>query len=215
MRWNRQQQHPSKTSILMSKKEITSEDDLKQQLSKYLEKRKEVNADQVAQATKGKIVGGTRGNPVLEYVSAAPVREQIIEQAPNVFDYDELSKYGFSHLVTPIMKLNGGRRAVYDMMGLDPPPLIGPPPKKNAPELKIDRTGEEDKARYSGLKMGQVLDDSTMAEALDRANQRAKEGKELRPRLMEELYVRPFAGRWVRFCEDGCLEKTDSFGSAC
>jgi hypothetical protein len=178
----------------MAKNEVISDDDLKQQLSKYLEKRKEVNADQAAQAIKGKVVGGTRGNPFLEYVSAAPVKEQIIEQAPNVFDYDELSKYGFSHLVMPIMKLNGGRRAVYDLMDMDPPPLVGPPPKKNAPELKIDRTGEEDKARYSGLKMGQVLDDSTMAEALDRANKKAKEGKDLRPKLMEELYVRPFAG---------------------
>jgi hypothetical protein len=178
----------------MAKKDITSDDDLKEQLTKYLEKRKEVNADQIAQDIKGTIVGGTRGNPVLEYVSAAPVKELLIEQAPNVFDYDELSKYGFSHLVTPIMKLNGGRRAVYDLMEMDPPPLTGPPPKKSAPELKIDRTGEEDKARYSGLKMGQVLDDSTMAGALEMANKRVKEGKELRPRLMEEFYVRPFAG---------------------
>jgi hypothetical protein len=93
------------------------------------------------------------------------------------------------------MDMKGGRRAVYDLMGLDPPVLVGPKPKKSAPELKIDRTGAEDKARYSGLKMGQVLDDSAMAEALERANKRAKEGKELRPKLMEEQYVRPFADK--------------------
>lgn len=179
----------------MAKKEITSDDDLKGELSQYLQKRKELNADQAAEATKGKIIGGTRGNKVLEYVSGAPVKEQVIERAPNVFDYDELAKYGYSHLVTPIMQMKGGRRAVYDLMGMDPPPLIGPPPKRSAPELKFDRTGEEDKARYSGLKMGQVLDDSAMAEALQRANQKAKEGKQLRPKLMEEEYERPFSGK--------------------
>ena len=182
----------SSTALSLALKDI-SDEDLKQQLTEYLQKRKEANADAAAQQAKGKVVGGTRGNPVLEYVSAAPVKEQIIEQAPNAFDYEELSKYGYSHLVTPIMDLKGGRRAVYDLMGMDPPPLIGPKPKKSAPELKIDRTGEEDKARYSGLKMGQVLDDSSMAEALERANKKAKEGQELRPKLMEEEYVRPFA----------------------
>jgi hypothetical protein len=178
----------------MAKKEITSDNDLKQQLAEYLQKRKEARADEAAQAVKGKVVGGTRGNPVLEYISGAPVKEQVIEQAPNVFDYDELTKYGYSHLVTPIMKLKGGRRAVYDLMGMDPPPLLGPPPKKSAPELKFDRTGAEDKARYSGLKMGQVLDDAAMAEALERANRKTKEGQELRPKLMEEQFERPFSG---------------------
>ncbi|KAG7342013.1 hypothetical protein IV203_007105 [Nitzschia inconspicua] len=181
------------TVLLMARKEIKSDEDLKQELLEYLQTRKEANADQAAQEAKGKVVGGTRGNPFLEYVSAAPVKEQIIEQAPNVFDYDELTKYGFSHVVTPIMKLKGGRRAVYDLMGMDPPPLLGPPPKKSAPELKIDRTGAEDKARYSGLKMGQILNDVAMAEALEKANKKAKEGKQLRPKLMEEEYVRPFS----------------------
>ena len=92
------------------------------------------------------------------------------------------------------MDLRGGRRAVYDLMGMEPPPLLGPPPKKKVPKLKIDRTGENDKARYTGLKMGQILDDDVMGEALARANKKSKEGKELRPVLMEEEYVQPFAG---------------------
>lgn len=142
---------------------------------------------------KGKVVGGTKGNKVLEYISGAPVKEQVLDRVPNVFDYDELTKYGFSGLVTPIMQL-GGRRAVYELMDMAPPALAGPPPKKSAPKLVIDRTGKEDKARYSGLKMGQVLDDDLMAEALMKANQKAKEGKTLRPKLMEEEFEKPFAG---------------------
>lgn len=93
----------------------------------------------------------------------------------------------------------GGRRAVYDLMGMPTPALVGPPPKKTAPKLVIDREGKEDKARYSGLKMGQIIDDNVMGEALARANKKAKEGKELRPKLMEEVYEQPFAGTsiWI------------------
>lgn len=180
---------------LNAAKKSISEEELKQQLTEYLAKRKEANADEAAKEIKGKVVGGTRGNAVLEFVSGAPVKEQVIDRAPDVFDYDELSRYGYSNLVAPIMDLVGGRRAVYDLMDMETPPLLGPPPKKKVPKLKIDRTGEEDQARYTGLKMGQVLDDDVMAEALARANKKAKEGKELRPTLMEENYVQPFAGK--------------------
>ena len=171
-----------------------TEAELKEQLTEYLAKRKEANADEAAKEIKGKVVGGTRGNAVLEYISGAPAKEQVIERTPNVFDYDELSRYGYSNLVEPIMDMVGGRRAVYELMDMEPPPLVGPPKRKKVPKLKIDRTGEDDKARYTGLKMGQVLDDDVMGEALARANKRAKEGKELRKSLMEENYVQPFAG---------------------
>lgn len=176
-------------------KGLMAEEELKQKLIEYLAKRKEANADEAAMKIKGKVVGGTRGNAVLEFVSGAPVKEQVIERAPDVFDYDELSRYGYSNLVAPIMDLVGGRRAVYDLMDMEPPPLLGPPPKKKVPKLKIDRTGENDKARYTGLKMGQALDDDVMGEALARANKRAKEGKDLRPVLMEEKFVQPFADK--------------------
>mmetsp|Transcript_1149 Transcript_1149/g.2309 ORF Transcript_1149/g.2309 Transcript_1149/m.2309 type:complete len:409 (-) Transcript_1149:983-2209(-) len=172
-----------------------SEQELKERLTEYLAKRKEANADEAAQEIKGKVVGGTRNNVVLEYISGAPVKEKMIDRAPNVFDYDELSRYGYSNLVEPIMDMVGGRRAVYELMDMEPPPLVGPPKRKKVPKLKIDRTGEDDKARYTGLKMGQVLDDDMMAEALARANEKAKEGKELRPALMEESYVQPFADK--------------------
>lgn len=43
----------------------------------------------------GKVIGGTKGNAILDFVSGAPVKAYVKEDAPNVFDYDELSKYGF------------------------------------------------------------------------------------------------------------------------
>lgn len=42
------------------------------------------------------MIGGTKGNKVLDYISGAPVKEQVIERIPDVFDYDQLSKYGYS-----------------------------------------------------------------------------------------------------------------------
>ena len=66
--------------------------------------------------------------------------------------------------------------------------------KKSAPKLVIDRTGETDKARYSGLKVSQVLDDEAMGKALEEAAKKVKEGKSLRKRLVEEDYVLPYAG---------------------
>ncbi len=89
----------------------------------------------------------------------------------------------------------GGRRAVYELMGMEAPP---PAPIKKViqvPKLVIDRTGEDDKARYSGLKMGQVLDDEAMAEALARANEKAKRGESLRPKLKEEEFELPYADK--------------------
>ena len=88
----------------------------------------------------------------------------------------------------------GGRTFVYDLMGMDPPPVVLRPKPKSAPKLEIDRTGANDPARYSGLKMGQVLDDNAMAEALQQAQEKSKKGEALRPKLQEEEFEKPFAG---------------------
>ena len=106
----------------------------------------------------GKVVGGTKGNFILEYVSGAPNKESRVENPPNAFDYDELAKYGYGNLATPIMKA-GGRFAMYELLGLDAPAVKSKPKQLSAPDLVIDRTGESDPGRYSGLKLGQVLDD--------------------------------------------------------
>jgi hypothetical protein len=142
----------------------------------------------------GKVIGGTRGNIVLDFVSGSPNKQRVQEEAPDVFDYDELTKYGYSYLVTPIMK-NGGRRAMYQLMNLPEPATPERlTKKKSAPKLVIDRTGETDKARYTGLKMSAAMDDDAMGKALEEAARKVKQGESLRKKLVEEDYVLPYAG---------------------
>jgi hypothetical protein len=90
----------------------------------------------------------------------------------------------------------GGRGAVYDLMGMEAPIIVFKPRSMSAPKLVFDRTGEDDRARYSGLKMGQVLDDTVMAEALRVAQEKSKKGESMRTQLVEESYVAPFAGTY-------------------
>lgn len=170
-----------------------SEAELKVELSEYLKKRDEAGADDAAKEEVGKVIGGTRGNVVLDFVSGAPNKMRINDEIPDIFDYDELIKYGYTHLVTPIMK-NGGRRAMYRLMELPEPATPERlTKKKTAPKLVIDRTGETDDARYSGLKMTQVTDDEAMGLALEEAARKVREGESLRKRLVEEDYVIPYA----------------------
>ena len=143
----------------------------------------------------GTVIGGTRGNLVLDYVSGSPNKPRTVEEASSIFDYDELIKYGYSHLTTPIMQY-GGRRAMYTLMGLAEPAMPKRAKKKSAPKLVIDRTGENDRARYSGLKLTQ-LDDEIMGQVLQETTKKVKEGKELRVKLEEENYVMPFAGECI------------------
>lgn len=184
---------PSSITTALHAATNLDETDLKAELSGYLKKRKELNADDAAKAEVGKVIGGTRGNAVLDYVSGSPNKMRIQDEAPEIFDYDELTKYGYGHLVVPIME-NGGRRPLYQLMDLPEPAtpknlLV----KKSAPKLVIDRTGETDDARYTGLKMSALMDDDAMGKALEEAAKKVKEGKSLRKRLVEEDYVVPYA----------------------
>jgi hypothetical protein len=70
--------------------------DLKAELTAYLEERKKQGADEAAKAEIGKVVGGTKGNKVLDFVSGSPNKPFVVEEASNVFDYDELTKYGYA-----------------------------------------------------------------------------------------------------------------------
>eukprot|EP00977_Amphora_coffeiformis_P011366 scaffold2744_cov160-Amphora_coffeaeformis.AAC.3 len=171
-------------------------DYLKSQLQEYLAKRKELGGDDLAQAEIGKVVGGTKGNAVLEYISGAPNKPTRIQAAPNALDYDQLTKFGYGHLATPIMKA-GGRLAMYELLGLELPDTSASlqPLVVTAPKLVIDREGKTDKARYSGLKLGQILDDDLQAQVLEQAQEKAARGEDLRPKLEEEMYEQPFADK--------------------
>ena len=89
---------------------------------------------------------------------------------------------------------------MYALMDLPEPPPIATrsSTKKSVPKLIIDRTGETDDARYTGLKISSILlDEDAMGKALEEAARKVKEGKSLRKRLVEEDYVMPYAGECV------------------
>jgi hypothetical protein len=100
---------------------------LKADLAEYMEKRR-MDREQQSMADSIRsdsdesvqIIGGTKGNKVLGYVGWSPVKEQVIRKTSNVFDYDELTKYGYSRLITPIMQA-GGRAAMYRLFQLPVP----------------------------------------------------------------------------------------------
>jgi hypothetical protein len=71
----------------------SDEIDLKSELTKYLQLRKERVDEDISEEPI--IIGGTRGNVILDYVSGSPNKETIITEKPNIFDYSELEKYGF------------------------------------------------------------------------------------------------------------------------
>ena len=187
------QASPFATTALHAAKSL-DEVELKVQLSDYLKKRDEVGADDAAKAVVGTVIGGTRGNAVLEYVSGSPNKQRVQEEAPEIFDYDELTKYGYGNLVVPIMD-NGGRRAMYQLMDLPEPAVKKVKKKTFSAKLVIDRTGETDEARYTGLKMSAAMDDDAMGKALEEANRKVREGESLRKRLVEEDYELPYAGK--------------------
>ena len=183
------------TSSALYMAESVTEEDLKRELTRYLKIRDDSDADEAARKELGKIVGGTKGNAVLEFISGAPNKEFVLDELPDVFDYSELGKYGFSNLVTPIMDA-GGRLAMYELMDMPVPATKDRIKKvKKVPKLVIDRTGETDENRYSGLKVTQVIDDDEMGRKLAEALQKTKEGKDLKSKLIEEEYVLPFADK--------------------
>ncbi|GKY91282.1 hypothetical protein MPSEU_000100700 [Mayamaea pseudoterrestris] len=171
---------------------------LKAELEKYLEVRKkaDIEGQNVGKgSSQTRTVGGTKGNLILEYISGAPNVEQIVEEDPNdIFCYAELEKYDFTSLVAPIME-NGGRLAMYELLGLPIPNIIiKPESPQRSSELIIDKRGETDAGRYSGLKMG-LLDDSAMADALQQAQRKQKDGVPLRATIEEERYVASYRSK--------------------
>jgi hypothetical protein len=117
----------------------------------------------------------------------------LIDEPSDVFDYSELEKYGFGKLVTPIMEA-GGRLAMYKLLDMPVPPMRRKPKQLSVQKVVIDKVGESDCGRYTGLKMG-LLDDSAMAEALQQAQRKQEEGISLRPQIEEELYVAPYKAK--------------------
>jgi hypothetical protein len=112
---NNEQQQEEKSDKL-----IEDLANLKTELQRYLQVREEKKADELSKAKAGTIIGGSKGNAFLEYISAIPTTPLELEES-YPFDYDELTKYGFSHCVKPIMQLPEGRRDAYKLMNMIPP----------------------------------------------------------------------------------------------
>lgn len=163
----------------------------------------------------GKVVGGTKGNLILEYVSAAPNKATVTEEPPNPLDYDELTKYGYGRLVTRIMNA-GGRLKMYDLLDLTPPPARPKKIKNFAPPIVIDRLGEQ--TRYRGLKLGQALNDDVQGAALQDYQRKIEQGE--RPassKVREEVeaFELPFADKrnvGPKQTPDWTVERLDEWG---
>ena len=171
-----------------------NEEELLSQLRTYLEIREQALASEETKTSskkKKKKAGGSRGNFLLEYTSTAPqVIELLGDDEKGILDYDELTKYGFQHLVKPIMK-SGGRPAMYGKLGLVPPPTPERLRPKSARKLEIDREGDSNPKRYTGLKMTTIVDDDEMGRALEAVSKKKKEEDAVK--APEEEYMIPFS----------------------
>jgi hypothetical protein len=162
--------------LFSSMKETNSEEEkkevliarLKQELGEYLEKRRSATlSTPTDENAPKKVVGGTRGNAILEFISVSPAPErELTTRPPDVFDYDELDKYGYGKLATLMMQA-GGRLQFYQYFGLDTP--VAPPVKdvyyadeNSVPILLAAPT-------YTGLQLGLLQDDDAQGQALERA----------------------------------------------
>lgn len=173
---------------------------LKTELQRYLQVREEKKADELSKAKAGTIIGGSKGNAFLEYISAVPTTPLELEES-YPFDYDELTKYGFSHCVKPIMQLPGGRRDAYKLMDMIPPRISSRLTPKKPREIKLDFEGKEDLTRYQGMRK---MTDDDIAQQLEEIMQKKKKNeiKEEESRLIagnidrySSNYEIPFSNR--------------------
>jgi hypothetical protein len=138
----------------------------------------------------------------------------VTEDPPNPFDYDELVKYGYGHLVTRIMNA-GGRNQIYQLFDMTPPP-IKTKVVKVAPPIVIDREGKE--TRYQGLKLGQVLDDNIQGAALRDVQRKIEQGERIASSKVwdeVEAYEIPFADKrntGPKQTPDWTVEQLDDWG---
>ena len=102
----------------------------------------------------------------------SPNKEFVIEKANDALSYGELQKYGYGYLATPMMKA-GGRFAMYELLGLDPPETRSPiKPIQKTESILIQ---PENGSGYKGMKLGQAMDDDLLGEALQKSFQKSKE----------------------------------------
>jgi hypothetical protein len=139
---------------------------LKHELGEYLAKRRSQTVTSNNQNSNTKVVGGTRGNVILEFISVSPAQERELTRPSDVFDYDELAQYGYGRLATQMMQV-GGRLQFYDYFGLDTP--IAPPVKDIFTSEKNSASILLEPPKYTGLQLGLLQNDDAQGQALERA----------------------------------------------
>jgi hypothetical protein len=161
------------------------------------------------------VIGGMKGNKILEFVSVSPNKPSVTTDIPNVLDYDELTKYGYGHLVTRIMNI-GGRNKMYEIMNMDIP-AIKPKVVKTAPKIVIDRDVGKS---YQGLKLNQIIDDNLQGMALQNVQRKVELGQRLSASSEEflneiENFELPFADKrnvGPKQTPDWTVEQIDEWG---
>jgi hypothetical protein len=141
-----------------------------------------------------KTIGGSKGNIILEWVSGAPNKETVVDEPATIFDYDELEKYGFRKLATPIMNA-GGRLAMYRLLDMDMPEIKSKPKPEDAPEVVLDQMDAFDTSRYQGMRLGLKMDDAVMAQALQDSIEKQRLSVDMRSSIAEQEYDVPSADK--------------------
>ena len=156
-----------------------------------------------------------KGNKILEFVSLSPNKPSVTMDQPNILDYDELTKYGYGHLVTRIMKI-GGRNKMYGIMNMDIP-AMKPKVVKTATKIVIDRDVGKS---YQGLKLNQIIDDNAQGMALQNVQRKIELGQRLSASSEEfldeiENFELPFADKrnvGPQQTPDWTVEQIDAWG---
>mmetsp|Transcript_2559 Transcript_2559/g.3779 ORF Transcript_2559/g.3779 Transcript_2559/m.3779 type:complete len:331 (-) Transcript_2559:220-1212(-) len=163
--------------VLKSLRLAKSNVDLKEELAKYLEKREEL-AEEVAKLEADQIKRRDRKNPILDYIGFE-IKESEEKNPREVFDYDELDKYGFGYLAGPIMEA-GGRLQMYKLMDMEVPDT-SIEFKENSQEIVLNKDGASSLGEngYKGMKMNTLLNDDLLGQQLQQAQERQKEKSEI------------------------------------
>ena len=82
-----------------------------------------------------------------------------------------------------------GRNGLYAKLGLTPPPTPERLRPKTARKLEIDREGDKNPKRYTGLKMTSIINDEEMAAALQKSLEKEKDSL----KSPEEEFTVPFS----------------------
>ncbi|GMI55559.1 hypothetical protein ScalyP_jg7859 [Parmales sp. scaly parma] len=117
------------------------------------------------------VKGGSRDNFLLRSLSLSPPEISVNSNAIFPLDYGELSKNGYDELIKPIMKFEGGRKGLYEALGLTPPAKYSGLKKRKSEGSPI-MFDSVDAGAYSGLRVGAALESDLVDLTLRKAKKK-------------------------------------------